>query len=56
MLVGFSVFTLAQATKQDVPGSPYYFVDRQAFYGVLGIVAMYLLTRIDYTGRLAVKP
>lgn len=48
-LVAFSVFTLAQATKQDVPGSPYYFVDRQAIYGVLGIVAMYLLTRIDYS-------
>src|SRR6476620_5177640 len=48
-LVAFSVFTLAQATKQDVPGSPYYFVDRQAIYGVLGIVVMYLLTRIDYS-------
>ncbi|HEU4737416.1 MAG TPA: FtsW/RodA/SpoVE family cell cycle protein, partial [Solirubrobacterales bacterium] len=48
-LAAFSVFTLAQATKQDVPGSPYYFVDRQAIYGVLGIVAMYLLTRIDYS-------
>src|SRR3954465_15052808 len=48
-LAAFSVFTLAQATKHDVPGSPYYYVDRQAIYGVLGIVAMYLLTRIDYS-------
>jgi rod shape determining protein RodA len=44
-----SVFTLAQATKHDVPGSPYYFVDRQAIYAGLGIVGMYLLTRIDYS-------
>jgi rod shape determining protein RodA len=48
-LAAFSVFTLAQATKHDVPGNPYYYVDRQAIYGVLGIVAMYLLTRIDYS-------
>jgi len=48
-LVAFSIFTLAEATKQDVPGSPYYYVDRQAIYGVLGIVGMYLLTRIDYS-------
>ena len=33
----------------DVPGSPNYFVDRQAIYAGLGIVGMYLLTRIDYS-------
>jgi rod shape determining protein RodA len=48
-LAAFSVFTLAQATRQDVPGSPYYFVDRQAIYAVLGLIGMYLLTRIDYS-------
>jgi len=49
VLVAFSVFTLAQATKHDVPGNPYYYVNRQAIYAVLGIVGMYLLTRIDYS-------
>jgi len=48
-LVGFSVFTLAQATTNDVPGSPGYFVDRQAIYGLLGVIGMLALTRIDYS-------
>lgn len=48
-LVSFSVFTLAQATQDDIPGSPMYFVERQAVYGVLGIIAMFALTRIDYS-------
>ena len=48
-LVAFSVFTLGQATQNDVPGDPDYFLDRQAIYAVLGIVGMYLLTRIDYS-------
>src|SRR5689334_15625928 len=34
-LVVFSVFTLGQATQNDVPGSPHYYLDRQAIYGVL---------------------
>ena len=40
-LVAFSVFTLGQATTHDVPGSPHYYVDRQAIYGVLGVVGMF---------------
>ena len=48
-LVAFSVFTLGQATTHDVPGSPNYYVERQAIYGVLGLVGMLLLTRIDYS-------
>ncbi len=48
-LAAFSVFTLSQSTLHDVPGSPNYFVDRQAIYSVLGIVGMYLLARIDYS-------
>jgi rod shape determining protein RodA len=48
-LVAFSVFTLAQATTHDVPGSPNYYVDRQAIYGVLGLIGMLLLSRIDYS-------
>ena len=48
-LAAFSVFTLGQATLNDVPGSPHYYVDRQAIYGVLGVVGMVILSRIDYS-------
>src|SRR6476646_3992258 len=48
-LVAFSVFTLGEATRHDVPGSPNYYLERQAIYAVLGIVGMFLLTRIDYS-------
>lgn len=48
-LVAFSVFTLGEATQNDVPGSPHYYLDRQAIYAVLGIVGMLALTRIDYS-------
>jgi rod shape determining protein RodA len=48
-LVGFSVLTLGQATRHDVPGSPNYYLERQAIYAVLGLVGMFLLTRIDYS-------
>ncbi len=48
-LAVFSVFTLGQATRQDVPGSPDYYIERQAIYAVLGIVGMVVLTRIDYS-------
>jgi rod shape determining protein RodA len=48
-LVAFSVFTLAQATTHDVPGNPHYYVDRQALYGVLGLLGMVVLSRIDYS-------
>ena len=45
----FSVFTLSQATRHDVPGNPGYYTDRQTIYAVLGIVGMYLLARVDYS-------
>lgn len=48
-LAGFSLLTLGQATRNDVPGSPNYFVERQAIYVVLGIAGMVLMTRIDYS-------
>src|SRR6478672_6798528 len=48
-LIAFSVFTLGQATQNDVPGDPNYFLERQAIYAVLGIVGMLVLTRIDYS-------
>ncbi len=48
-LVGFSVFTLSQATLGDVAGDRYYYVERQAIYAGLGIIGMALLARIDYS-------
>ncbi|HSC20575.1 MAG TPA: rod shape-determining protein RodA [Solirubrobacterales bacterium] len=48
-LVAFSVFTLGQATRHDVPGSPNYYLERQAIYAILGILGMFALTRIDYS-------
>ena len=48
-LVGFSIFTLGQATSEDVPGSPHYYLDRQAIYAVLGVIGMVVLSRIDYS-------
>jgi rod shape determining protein RodA len=48
-LTAFSLLTLGQATQNDVPGSPNYFLERQSIYAALGIVAMVLVTRIDYS-------
>jgi rod shape determining protein RodA len=48
-LAAFGAFTLGQATRGDVPGDPNYYLDRQVIYAVLGIAAMYLVSRIDYS-------
>jgi rod shape determining protein RodA len=48
-LVAFGLFTLDQATLHDVPGSPHYYVERQALYAIAGLAGMYLLARIDYS-------
>lgn len=48
-LIAFSVFTLGQATTHDVPGSPHYYVERQALYAVGGVIGMLILSRIDYS-------
>ena len=48
-LAGFSILTLAEATLHDVPGSPYYYVERQSIYAGLGLLGLFLLTQIDYS-------
>jgi rod shape determining protein RodA len=48
-LAAISIYTLQHATAQDVPGDPGYYSNRQALYAVLGLVGMYLLSRIDYS-------
>jgi rod shape determining protein RodA len=49
VLAAFGVFVLSEATVHDVPGSPGYFVDRQAIYAAVGLIGMYLLARVDYS-------
>jgi rod shape determining protein RodA len=48
-LIAFSVFTLATSTQHEIAGRPLYFVERQVFYGVIGIALMVGLSRFDYT-------
>ena len=48
-LIGFSVFTLAIATSDDIPGEPLYFVIRQSLYGIVGIALMLAVAKIDYS-------
>ncbi len=43
-----SVVTLKAATRNLVPGNPHYYVDRQAIYLGVGLVAMVLVSRLDY--------
>ena len=48
-LAAISVFVLAEATVRDVPSDPNFFANRQAIYAVAGLLAMYLLARVDYS-------
>jgi rod shape determining protein RodA len=48
-LIGFSIFTLAAATREDIPGDPLFFVLRQSVYAVIGISLMFAVARIDYS-------
>jgi len=48
-LVAASLVALNGATKNDIPGEPYYYVYRQAIYAGLGLVIMYAASRLDYS-------
>jgi rod shape determining protein RodA len=48
-LVVCSLITLHGATKNTVPGSPMFYVERQAIYAAIGLVLAVLLARIDYS-------
>ena len=48
-LIGFSLFTLKAVTGGDVPHDPYFYVVRQAIYGVLGVSLMLAIARVDYS-------
>jgi rod shape determining protein RodA len=48
-LAACSLVTLAAATREDVPGDPGFFVTRQAIYFAIGLAAVVVLCRIDYS-------
>jgi rod shape determining protein RodA len=48
-LLACSLVTLVGATREDIPGSPDYFVNRQAIFAGIGLVGMIVLSRIDYS-------
>ncbi len=48
-LIACSLYTIASATKDDIPGDPNFYVTRQAGYAVVGLVFMLILSRIDYS-------
>ena len=37
------------ATRDDIPGDPLYYFERQVVYGVVGLVLMYGVSRLDYS-------
>jgi len=48
-LLACSLFTLHQASGNAIPGAPDYYLQRQALYGLVGIVAMFAISRVDYS-------
>jgi rod shape determining protein RodA len=48
-LIACSLVTLKGATANDIPGDPHYYVIRQGLYGAVGLVLMYLVSRLDYS-------
>ena len=48
-LIACSLVTIKGATRNDIPGSPLYFFERQLGYAIVGLLLMLLLTRFDYS-------
>jgi rod shape determining protein RodA len=48
-LVACSLQALRGATQHDIPGEPWYYVERQGVYAVVGLVLMYGASRLDYS-------
>jgi rod shape determining protein RodA len=43
-----SIVTLKAATRNLIPGQPHYYVNRQVTYLIVGLIAMVVISRIDY--------
>jgi rod shape determining protein RodA len=48
-LIAASVYVVGNATQDDIPGNPHYYLVRQIAYGIVGIVFMVVLARFDYS-------
>jgi rod shape determining protein RodA len=48
-LAAASLYVVATATQDDIPGDPHYYVTRQAGYVGVGILLMLLISRFDYS-------
>jgi rod shape determining protein RodA len=48
-LLACSLIVLGNATRGDIPGSPDYYLVRQAVYAGVGLVLMVVFARIDYS-------
>ena len=48
-LIAFSIYTLGQATANEVPGQPYFYAIRQAIYATVGVALMLAVARVDYS-------
>jgi rod shape determining protein RodA len=47
-LCAASLITIKGATLNDIPGKPYFYVERQCVYIVLGLILMFAISRLDY--------
>jgi rod shape determining protein RodA len=48
-LTACSLYTIGEATRDDVAGSPHHFLYRQIAFAAIGICLMLLISRLDYT-------
>jgi rod shape determining protein RodA len=48
-LVACSLVTIHSATRNDVPGSEWFYVERQAVYAAVGLALAVLFARLDYS-------
>jgi rod shape determining protein RodA len=48
-LIVCSLVTIGDATRDDVPGSPHYYLDRQLLFAGIGLILMFALSRVDYS-------
>jgi rod shape determining protein RodA len=50
-----SIVTLKSATRNLIPARPYYYVDRQAIYLIVGAACMLVLSRVNYAALRQLK-
>jgi len=48
-LTACSLYTIGEATRDDVAGSPHHFLYRQMIFVAIGICLMLVISRLDYT-------